>query len=209
MPLLSTLVRGNIEESPRILYPFNYGEDIFLSFAIDRKTNIMDPMPHNTIISQKNPSVLNSLALQVFRIWIHSVLNPTRCLYSSYEKDKQHVTTNLEQRQKGSSDSGVSKINLCYSWGYDPRSGCIVGKGDSLLQLVLLVEGGSIHIKTPGWHLKLKQFPCTEAKGKFQSSAIVDLFQPKTALFSTRALISVHFKTVRYFSQPIFRLFSY
>ena len=37
----------------------------------------------------------------------------------------------------------------------------------------------------------------------------VDLFQPKTDLFSTRALIWVHFKTVHYFSQPIFSLFSY
>ena len=37
----------------------------------------------------------------------------------------------------------------------------------------------------------------------------LDLFQPKTPTISTRALISVHFKTVRYFSQPIFRLFSY
>ena len=38
---------------------------------------------------------------------------------------------------------------------------------------------------------------------------ILDLFQPKTSTFSTRALISVHLKTVRYFSQPIFSLFSY
>ena len=36
-----------------------------------------------------------------------------------------------------------------------------------------------------------------------------DLFQPKTDLFPTCALISVHFKTVRYFSQYIFSLFSY
>ena len=36
-----------------------------------------------------------------------------------------------------------------------------------------------------------------------------DLFNPKTDLFSTRALISVHLKTVRYFYQPIFSLFSY
>ena len=36
-----------------------------------------------------------------------------------------------------------------------------------------------------------------------------DLFQPKTDFFPTRALIWVHFKTVRYFSQPIFSLFSY
>ena len=35
-----------------------------------------------------------------------------------------------------------------------------------------------------------------------------DLFQPKTDLFSTRALIWVHFKTVHYFSQPIFGSFS-
>ena len=39
---------------------------------------------------------------------------------------------------------------------------------------------------------------------------VIDLFQPKTDLFSTRALICVHFKTVHYFSQPIlFILFSY
>ena len=36
-----------------------------------------------------------------------------------------------------------------------------------------------------------------------------DLFQTKTDLFSTRALIWVHFKTVHYFYQPIFSLFSY
>ena len=36
-----------------------------------------------------------------------------------------------------------------------------------------------------------------------------DLFQPKTSSFSTRALIWVHSKTVYYFSQPIFSLFSY
>ena len=44
---------------------------------------------------------------------------------------------------------------------------------------------------------------------KYQAETIGDLFQPKTDLFSTRALILVHFKTVRYFSQPIFILFSY
>ena len=36
-----------------------------------------------------------------------------------------------------------------------------------------------------------------------------DLFQPKTSTFSTRALIWAHFKTVRYFYQPIFSSFSY
>ena len=30
MPLLSTLLRVNIEESPRIPYLFNYGEDFFI-----------------------------------------------------------------------------------------------------------------------------------------------------------------------------------
>ena len=42
-----------------------------------------------------------------------------------------------------------------------------------------------------------------------QGIRLKDLFQPKTDLFSTRALIRVHFKSVRYFSQPIFILFSY
>ena len=38
---------------------------------------------------------------------------------------------------------------------------------------------------------------------------VLDLFQPKTSTFSTRALIWVHFKTVHYFYRPIFSLFSY
>ena len=29
MPLLNTWVRGNIEESTHIIYPLNYGEDMF------------------------------------------------------------------------------------------------------------------------------------------------------------------------------------
>ena len=36
-----------------------------------------------------------------------------------------------------------------------------------------------------------------------------ELFQPKTSNFSTRALIWVHFKSVHYFSQPIFSLLSH
>ena len=48
------------------------------------------------------------------------------------------------------------------------------------------------------WHVRLHA-----------TKSIYDLFQPKMDLFSTRALIWVHFKTVRYFSQPIFRSFSY
>ena len=38
---------------------------------------------------------------------------------------------------------------------------------------------------------------------------ISDLFQPKTSTFSTCALIWVHFKNVRYFSQLIFSSVSY
>ena len=47
------------------------------------------------------------------------------------------------------------------------------------------------------------------ATAKYSDQKIYDLFQTKTALFSTRALISVHFKTVWYFSQSISSLFSY
>ena len=36
-----------------------------------------------------------------------------------------------------------------------------------------------------------------------------DMFQPKTSTFSTCSLILVRFKTVHYFSQSIFSLFSY
>ena len=39
--------------------------------------------------------------------------------------------------------------------------------------------------------------------------SLLGLFHPKTDLFPTRALIWVHFKTVHYFTQPIFSLFSY
>ena len=29
MPFLNTWVRGNVEDNPGIIYPFNYGKDIF------------------------------------------------------------------------------------------------------------------------------------------------------------------------------------
>ena len=57
--------------------------------------------------------------------------------------------------------------------------------------------------------LHLNPPPLTIQYSQVNESLVIDLFQPKTSTFSTRALISVHFKTVRYFSQPIFRLFSY
>ena len=46
-------------------------------------------------------------------------------------------------------------------------------------------------------------------KGGNRRHIIKDLFQPNTDLFSTRAFIWVHFKTVHYFSQQIFSLFLY
>ena len=49
----------------------------------------------------------------------------------------------------------------------------------------------------------------THDNGDKNVEGVVDLFQPKTDLFSTRALIWVHLKTVRYCSQPIFGLFLY
>ena len=47
-----------------------------------------------------------------------------------------------------------------------------------------------------------------EKQGASKRNKTIDLFQPKTLTFSTRALIWVHFKTVYEFSQPIFSLFS-
>ena len=49
-------------------------------------------------------------------------------------------------------------------------------------------------------------FPCILF---IDEQGTTDLFHPKTSTFSTRALIWVHFKTVHYFSQSIFSLFSY
>ena len=54
MPLINTLVMCNIEESRCIPYPFNYGEDNFLSFTMDRRTQLMDPSPHTPILLQNN-----------------------------------------------------------------------------------------------------------------------------------------------------------
>ena len=51
----------------------------------------MDPIPHNSVLPQFLRSGLNSLALQVFRLLIHSIRNSKICLYSSSEKDKQPV----------------------------------------------------------------------------------------------------------------------
>ena len=47
------------------------------------------------------------------------------------------------------------------------------------------------------------KFTLTEFKEECQNHGVcltLDLFQPKTDLFSTRSLIGVHFKTVRYLS---------
>ena len=44
---------------------------------------------------------------------------------------------------------------------------------------------------------------------KLKYRLFIYLFQPQTDIFSTRALILVHFKNVHYFSQPSFSLFSY
>ena len=49
----------------------------------------------------------------------------------------------------------------------------------------------------------MESWPEMEPQSKY------DLFQAKTDLFPTRAFIWVHFKTVHYFYQPIFSLFSY
>ena len=47
---ISTLVRGDIEESPHIIYPFNDGEDSVL-FGMDGRTRLMDPIPHTPILT--------------------------------------------------------------------------------------------------------------------------------------------------------------
>ena len=104
MPLLSTWVRCNIEESTRIPYQFNYGEDIFLSFTMYRKTHSMDPRTHTTVLPINNFSSLNTLSIQFFRLLIHSVWTSTISLYSSSEKDKHPVSKKLEQWQIGSSE---------------------------------------------------------------------------------------------------------
>ena len=81
IPLLNTWVRGNIEESPHILYPFKYGENNHLSFAMDRRTHIMDPRPHNPIFPQNNliwialsgtPSIqaMNPLCLELHTLFL-------------------------------------------------------------------------------------------------------------------------------------------
>ena len=81
MPLLSTWMRGNIEENPCILYPFNYGEDIFLSFAMDGRIHLMDPRLHTPILPWNNfiwielsgpPSLqaMNPLRLELYTLFV-------------------------------------------------------------------------------------------------------------------------------------------
>ena len=57
--------------------------------------------------------------------------------------------------------------------------------------------------------LKVKKFVVVESRSRVKEGDNSDLFHPKTSTFSTHALIWVHFKTVHYFSQQIFSLFSY
>ena len=41
---------------------------IFLSFAMDMRTHLMDPRPHTPVLPQKVSSVLNSIELKYFRL---------------------------------------------------------------------------------------------------------------------------------------------
>ena len=54
------------------------------------------------------------------------------------------------------------------------------------------------------WHPRKRKFAIPGKKNKWK---FIDLFQPKTSTFSTRALIWVHFKTVRYFFLNQFLVF--
>ena len=75
---------------------------------------------------------------------------------------------------------------------------------DPTLQIFIVKLGSYIaDIKGCSANLPLSAWYVLNFNSKY------DLFQPKTDFFSTRTLISVHFKTVRYFSQSIFSLFSY
>ena len=71
IPLISIWVRVNIEESHLILYPFNYGKESFYPLPWIGghikwiQVHILPSFHENS------SSVLNYLALQVFRILIH------------------------------------------------------------------------------------------------------------------------------------------
>ena len=64
-------------------------------------------------------------------------------------------------------------------------------------------------LQDEGYEDKQKVFSVEHRSYPKLSYPECDLFHPKTDLFSTCALIWVHFTTVHYFSQPIFSLFLY
>ena len=88
MSLLSNLMRGNIEETPRIICPLNYGEDDFLPFTMDRRTHRMKPSPYTPFLQQNIIICIELSVTPSLQATNNYIRNSTICVYSSSEKDK-------------------------------------------------------------------------------------------------------------------------
>ena len=153
---LITWVRGNIEDSPHIPYPFNYGEDVFLSFSVDRRKHIMDPRQHNPVLTWNNlvfieisgpPSlqVMNPLYLE-----LHNLIVLLFWKLQTTCGNKLGTVAERKFRIRGLKNKVVLDLGTwSMLWLY-------FLKGWQSPPNLLLVEGGSIILQTTDWHPKLK-----------------------------------------------------
>ena len=155
MNLLSTWVWGNIEGIPHIPYPLSYGEDIFVSFSMDRRTHLMKPRPHTPILKQNNficielsgpPGIqaTNPLLLELRNMFVLLFWKGKATCFKKLETVSERKSRIRGLKNKCLLELGkFSTLWLHYMKGWQP------------LPIFLLVEGGSICLKTPDWHLKL------------------------------------------------------
>ena len=149
-------MRVSIEDSPHIPYPFNYGEDIFLSFSVDRRKHTMDPRQHTTVFTWKKlvcielsgPTSLQ--ARNPLYLEFHNLILLLFWKVQTTCGNKLGTVAERKSRIKGLKNKVVLDMGTwSMLWLY-------FLKGWQSPPNFLLVEGGSIILQTPDWHPKLK-----------------------------------------------------
>ena len=153
---LITWVRGNIEDSPHISHPFNYGEDVFLSFSVDRRKHIMDPRQHTPVLTQNNlvfielsgPPIIQ--AMNPLYLELHNLIVLLFWKLQTTCGNKLGTVAEKKFRIRGLKNKVVLDMGTWSTlWLY-------LLKVWQPPPIFFVVEGGSICLKTLDWHLKLK-----------------------------------------------------
>ena len=131
-----------------------------------------------------------------FGQWLIVAMTNEACVKSSMKPHAYKVVINHSHEISGR----IILSRLLHSRA--PHLGMMNGDVQSDLSTLAFKNGEQLEY----FHSKILRL---QQEITISGETVYNLFQPMTDLFSTRALIWVHFKTVHYFSQPIFGLFSY